>query len=321
MLMRLIFAGTPTIAATVLSHLADGPHEVVAIYTRADAQKGRGRKLIPSPVKELALELGIPVYTPPNFKDPTDVEMLRSHGADAAVVVAYGVLLPQNILDIPTYGWFNLHYSKLPRWRGAAPVQRAIEAGDTETAATFFQIEAGLDTGPILACKETSIQGEENSGELLERLTELGLPLIDDALSALASGTAVLTPQTDEDTCYAKRISSSEGQINWEDAASEIHRQVRAFTPEPGCWSVLPDGSRLKIAGLLVSDEQSGLAPGQIRVEKRRVLVGCGKETTIELGQVAPAGKKWMAAADWGRGARLEENSRFQNPEPDSLGE
>lgn len=312
--MRLIFAGTPDTAATVLAHLLSGPHEVVAVYTRADAPKGRGRKLIPSPVKALALEHGLPVYTPPNFKSESDVQVLRELNADAAVVVAYGVLLPEAVLQIPKYGWFNLHYSKLPRWRGAAPVQRAIEAGDTHTAATVFQIEAGLDTGPYLQLEETEILPGETSGQLLERLTEMGLGLIDKSLESLENGTAVFTPQSDEETCYAKRIGAGEGQIDWRKSAVEIDRQIRAFTPDPGCFSVLPDGSRLKISGSAPVDLDEELAAGQIRIEKKRVLVGCGDGQAVQLVQVAPAGKKWMNAADWGRGARLDEGAKFENP-------
>lgn len=277
---------------------------MVAVYTRPDAPSGRGRKLLPSPVKQLAQEHHIPVFTPRSFKDSEAVAQLRDLDAQAAVVVAYGVLLPEEVLDIPEFGWFNLHFSLLPRWRGAAPVQRALEAGDEETGVTIFKIAPGLDTGDILTFQKSDIQPNETAGELLNRLTKQSLPLLDDALEDLAKGTAVLRAQPQQGACYARRLAPDEGQIDWQQPAPKIADKVRAFTPSPGCWTTLPDGMRLKIRGFKVVPDVT-LKPAELRIEKKRVLVGTSTEAG-QIEEVSVPGKKWMKAADWGRGARLE---------------
>ncbi len=322
--MRLILAGTPEPAVVALQRLLDSEHEVVAVLTRPDARRGRGRTLHPSPVKELALEHGIEVLTPSTLKPGTEDGMaLRARLAqlqpDAIPVVAYGNLITTDLLDLPEHGWVNLHFSLLPAWRGAAPVQAAIAAGDARTGASTFRIDEGLDTGEVLGTLVEDIRPTDTTDDLLTRLAYAGADLLVETMDKLAAGQAVATPQEGEAT-YAPKISTDDARIDWAQPAEIIDRHIRAHTPGPGAWTTL-DGERFKVgpvsivgAGTDVDAEGSGnadvkaaegLAPGQARATKHAVYVGTGTHP-VRMGRVQPPAKKKMDAADWARGLDKE---------------
>ncbi|MBD8062383.1 methionyl-tRNA formyltransferase [Oceanitalea stevensii] len=308
--MRLLFAGTPEVALPSLRALADSAHEVVAVLTRPDARRGRGRTLHPSPVAAWAREHDIPVLTPRTLRDPEVQEEIAALGVDAAPVVAYGALIPPALLDVPRHGWVNLHFSLLPAWRGAAPVQHAVIAGDDVTGATTFRIEEGLDTGPVLGTLTETVRPGDTSGDLLARLAESGAPLLLATLDALESGSAVPVPQPADGVSHAPRLEVTDARVDWAAPAVAVDRLVRGTTPAPGPWTTAPDGSRLKLGPVTVRADVTDLAPGAVRAGKTEVLVGTGNGA-VELGHVAPAGRSWMAAADWARGARLPEDARL----------
>ena len=297
--MRLVFAGTPEPAAAALERLIASDHEVVAVLTRPDARRGRGRTLHPSPVKALALEHGIAVLTPESLtRDDAIREQLKELAPDAIPVVAYGNLIPADMLDIPAHGWVNLHFSLLPKWRGAAPVQAAIAAGDEVTGATTFRINEGLDTGDILDTLETEIGEAETSGELLERLAYAGADLLVGTMDALGAGTAAPTPQPEEGT-YAHKIAPADARVDWNQPAAVIDRGIRAHTPAPGAWTMRGE-NRFKLGPVTPIGEGS-LAPGGAAFGKNEVLVGTA-DGDVRLGTIQPPGKKMMNAADWARG-------------------
>nr|NLD40852.1 methionyl-tRNA formyltransferase [Actinomycetales bacterium] len=300
--MRVIFAGTPTPAIASLEALAASGHEVVAVLTRPEAPRGRGRSLHPSEVAVAAERLGLPVLTPRSLRDPDVQRAVADLGADAAAVVAYGQLVPAALLAL--FPWVNLHFSLLPRWRGAAPVQRAIAAGDHVTGACAFLLEEGLDTGPVLARMERPIGANETAGEVLEDLSTAGAPVLVAALDALADGTARPKPQPQEGVTLAPKVTVDEAGVDWALGATEIALRIRAFTPAPGAWARLRDGMRVKLRSVTAGGP-AGLEPGELRVAKNEVHVGTG-EGAIRLGDVAPAGRSWMDAAAWGRGLRGE---------------
>lgn len=301
--MRLVFAGTPEPAAAALDRLIASDHEVVAVLTRPDARRGRGRTLHPSPVKALALEHGIEVLTPESLtRDAAIRDQLVSLAPDAIPVVAYGNLIPADMLDIPRHGWVNLHFSLLPQWRGAAPVQAAIANGDTTTGATTFRINEGLDTGDVLATLETEIGQTETSGELLERLAYSGADLLVETMDALAAGTATPTPQPEEGT-YAHKIHPSDARVDWTQPGAVIDRTIRAHTPAPGAWTMRGE-ERFKL-GPVVPTGGGSLAPGSVQFGKNEVLVGT-TDGDARLGMIQPPGKKMMNAADWARGLAAE---------------
>lgn len=301
--MRLVFAGTPEPAAAALERLIASNHEVVAVLTRPDARKGRGRTLHPSPVKALALEHGIEVLTPESLtRDAAIRNQLVSLAPDAIPVVAYGNLIPADMLDIPRHGWVNLHFSLLPQWRGAAPVQAAIANGDTITGATTFRINEGLDTGDVLATLETEIGQTETSGELLERLAYSGADLLVETMDALAAGTATPTPQPEEGT-YAHKIHPTDARVDWTQPSAVIDRTIRAHTPAPGAWTMRGE-ERFKLGPVTPTGEHS-LAPGEVQFGKNEVLVGTA-DGDARLGMIQPPGKKMMNAADWARGLNPE---------------
>ncbi|MDO5496227.1 MAG: methionyl-tRNA formyltransferase, partial [bacterium] len=242
--MRVLFAGTPAPAIPSLEALAASGHEVVGVLTRPDARKGRGRTLHPSEVAVAARELGLPVFTPRTLRDPEAQDLVRSLGAEAAAVVAYGQLVPRALLDL--FPWVNLHFSLLPRWRGAAPVQRAIAAGDAVTGACAFLLEEGLDTGPVLGRIERSIGPEETSGDVLADLATTGAPVLVDALDALAHGTTSPQPQPEEGVTLAPKVTVEEARVDWAAPTREVVNTIRAFTPAPGAWTLQADGARLK---------------------------------------------------------------------------
>ncbi|GAA1986068.1 methionyl-tRNA formyltransferase [Isoptericola halotolerans] len=309
--MRLLFAGTPEPAVPALRALIDSSHEVVAVLTRADARAGRGRRLVPSPVRGAAEEAGIPVITDAPRGDEF-VERLRGLEVDAAPVVAYGHLLRPDVLAVPRHGWVNLHFSVLPAWRGAAPVQHAVLAGDEVTGATTFLLDEGMDTGPVLGTTTETIRPRDTSGDLLGRLATSGAQLLVATLDALEAGE--LSPQTQpaDGASLAPKITREDALVRWADPALAVDRRIRAVTPAPGAWTTLPvdggpsdgaaPGVRLNLGPVTPRPEVTGLAPGQVRATKAEVLVGTGT-CAVALGQVQPVGKKAMAAADWARGA------------------
>lgn len=306
--MRLLFAGTPAVALPSLDALLASRHEVVAVLTRPDARAGRGRTLTPSPVKERALEAGIEVLTPTTLRDPELQERLAAIAPDAAPVVAYGNLVPPAVLDLPRHGWVNLHFSVLPAWRGAAPVQHAIIAGDEVTGASTFRLEAGLDTGPVYGTLTETIRPTDTAGDLLGRLADAGSGLLVRTLDALEEGILTPVPQPGDGISLAPRLSTDDARVRWRHPAMAVDRRVRGCTPAPGAWTTLPDGSRLGLGPVRPVTEVTDLAPGEVRVGRGEVLVGTGTHA-VRLGEVRPAGKKAMAAADWARGARMPEGT------------
>lgn len=300
--MRLVFAGTPEPAVPSLRRLIESEgHEVVAVVTRPDAVAGRGRKIMRSPVGQLADEHGIPVFTPRKPSEPEFVAALTELAPDCCPVVAYGALLPQQVLDIPAHGWINLHFSLLPSWRGAAPVQAAIDAGDDMTGASTFLIEAGLDTGPVYGVMTEKIGLTDTAGELLARLAEAGAVLLEKTLDGVEDGSLQAIPQSHDGVSYAPKVTVEAGRIGFDEPALAIHRHIRAVTPAPGAWTEV-NGLRLKLGPVEMVEET--LPEREIEVRKSGVFVGTST-TAVRLGQVQPPGKKMMNALDWARGARL----------------
>ncbi|MGO4598605.1 methionyl-tRNA formyltransferase [Terrabacter sp. 2RAF25] len=311
--MRVVFAGTPEAAVPSLDAVAASSHEIVAVVTRPDAPSGRGRRLEPSPVRRRAEELGVPVLTPARVKDPDFLATLRGLAPDACPVVAYGNLIPADALTIPRLGWVNLHFSLLPAWRGAAPVQRALMAGDEVTGATTFVIERGLDTGPVLGVMTETIRPTDTAGDLLGRLSVAGAGLLVATLDGLEAGELVAQPQPSDGVSLAPKIEVDDARIAWQRPALAIDRLVRGCTPAPGAWTTFR-GERLKVSALSVAavddlPTREPLAPGVLLVTKQAVFVGTGT-VPVRLGQVQAHGKKLMAAADWARGTRIDAGER-----------
>jgi methionyl-tRNA formyltransferase len=305
--MRVVFAGTPEVALPALDAIAASRHELVGVVTRPDAPSGRGRRLVASPVAQRADELGVPVLKPAHPRDPEFQRRLRDLAPDCCPVVAYGALLPQSALDIPAHGWVNLHFSCLPHWRGAAPVQHAIWAGDEVTGATTFRIVKELDAGPVFGVMTERIRPTDTAGDLLGRLAEGGAGLLVTTLDHLAEGTIEARPQQAEGVSLAPKIRVEDARVDWTEPAAAVDRRIRACTPGPGAWSTYA-GERIKLGPVTLTDTQ--LPPGVLDVGKNHVLVGTGTQA-VRLGDVKPHGRKLMAAADWGRGARLETGAEF----------
>ena len=292
--MRVIFMGTPDFSVPALRAIADR-HDVVAVYTQPPRAAGRGQKPRPSPVHAAALELGLPVFHPEKLRDPADQDRFAAHQADVAVVVAYGLILPQAVLDAPRLGCVNIHASLLPRWRGAAPIHRAILAGDAASGVAIMQMEAGLDTGPVLAETRTPIGPQDTTADLHDRLSDLGATLILDVLDRLP---LAATPQPEDGVTYAAKIDKSEARIDWSQAASQVDRQIRGLSPFPGAWCQI-DGERVK---LLRSRLASGSGePGQVLPG---FTIACG-DGAIQVLTAQRSGKKPMAADDLLRGWQL----------------
>ena len=307
--MRLVFAGTPAAALPALSALLDSSrHEVVAVLTRPDAPTGRGRRLAASPVAELAADRGIPVLRPPKPSTPEFVESLVAYQPDCCPVVAYGSLLRPALLAVPRYGWINLHFSLLPAWRGAAPVQAAIRHGDEVTGATVFQLDEGMDTGPVFGVVTESVGPRDTAGQLLDRLAHSGAELLVATLDGIEDGVLRPVPQPVEGVSYAPKVTVADAEVDWRAPAIAVDRLVRSTTPEPGAWSTFR-GERLGLDPVQPVD-QDGLAPGELRVEKHRVLVGTATGA-VRLGTVRAAGKRPMPAPDWARGVRPEPGERL----------
>ena len=311
--MRIVFAGTPEVAVPSLQRLLESAdHEVVGVISRPDAVAGRGRKVSRSPIAELADANGIEVITPRRMSDAEVADALARWQPDVGAVVAYGGLIPPDVLEIPPHGWINLHFSVLPAWRGAAPVQAAIAAGDETTGASTFLLEKGLDTGPVYGVLTETIRPTDTSGELLDRLSDAGSTLLASTLDGIAAGALSPMPQPAEGVSHAPKVEVDDARVRWDLPAHLLDRRIRAHTPAPGAWTTLGD-ARVKLGpvGLVGSDDPSApkdLAPGRVVVTKKVVFVGTATDP-VRLGWVQPPGKKQMPATDWARGARLDEET------------
>ena len=307
--MRIVFGGTPDVAIPSLDALAESRHELIAVVTRPDAPSGRGNKLTASPVAQRAAELGIEVLKPQRPRDEEFVARLTELAPTCCPVVAYGALLPQRVLDIPRHGWVNLHFSLLPAWRGAAPVQHAILAGDKTTGATTFRIVLELDAGPIFATVTEPIRPDDTAGDLLHRLSLSGARLLVDTLDGIEDGTLIPTPQPEINgqLSYASKITVDDARIDWTKPAEVVDRLIRGCFPAPGAWTTF-DGDRFKIDSARISD--TVLPPGALEITKHSVRVGTGT-SALELGEVQAQGKKPMTAADWARGVSFDTEPRL----------
>jgi methionyl-tRNA formyltransferase len=306
--MRVVFAGTPEVAVPSLDAIAASRHELVGVVTRPDAAQGRSKRLVPSPVAQRAEELGVPVLKPEHPREPEFQAELKALEPDCCPVVAYGAMLPQSALDIPTHGWVNLHFSLLPAYRGAAPVQRAVWAGEEISGATTFRIVKAMDAGPVFGTMTQALAPDETSGSLFEKLTEGGAGLLVSTLDGIEDGSLVAREQPVDGVSYADKITVEDAQVDWTQNAVAIDRQIRACTPAPGAWTLL-DGERFKVGPVTMAED--AVAPGELVVRKNEVLVGTGT-TAVRLGRVKAFGKKEMPAADWARGVRLESGVPFE---------
>lgn len=307
--MRLVFAGTPEVAVPALDAIAESGHDLVGVITRPDAPSGRGRTLVASPVARRAEELGLPVLRPDHPRDPDFQAALRELAPECCPVVAYGAMLPQTALDIPRHGWVNLHFSALPAWRGAAPVQHALWAGDEVTGATTFRIVKEMDAGPTYGVMTERIRPTDTAGDLLGRLAEGGAGLLVATLDGIGDGSLVAREQPAEGVSLAPKITVEDARVDWTEPAVAVDRRIRACTPGPGAWSTY-DGERFKIGPVTPDPDHEPLDPGRLAVSRNAVHVGTGT-TPVRLGLVKAFGKKEMAAADWARGVRPEPDARL----------
>ncbi|MDQ0756696.1 methionyl-tRNA formyltransferase [Arthrobacter sp. B3I4] len=306
--MRVLFAGTPAVAVPSLDALVAAGFDVVAVLTRPDAPLGRKRVLTPSPVAARAAQLGIEVIHAAKV-DAAVTARIEAAAPDVAAIVAYGGLIPRAALGIPRHGWINLHFSLLPAWRGAAPVQRALIAGDDITGAVTFRLEEGLDTGPVFGTLTEAVGPADTAGELLERLSHSGAVLLTQTLSAVDAGKATAVPQQGE-VSLAPKLTLEDGRLDWRQPALAVGRRSRGVTPEPGAWTML-DGQRIKLEPVLLRPGAEALPPGQLSIDGKAVLVGTGSHP-VELTRVQPSGKKMMTAADWARGQATLESVVFE---------
>jgi len=306
--VRVLFAGTPAVALPSLEALRADGHEIVAVLTRPDAPVGRKRVLTPSPVAVRAQDLGLPVIKAGRI-DAAAVAAIAEAAPDVAAIVAYGALIPEDALSLPPHGWINLHFSLLPAWRGAAPVQHALINGDEVTGATTFLLEKGLDTGPVYGTMTETVRATDTSAALLERLSHSGAVLLAQTLAALDAGQAAGVPQQG-DVSLAPKLTLEDGHVRWDHPALAISRRVRGVTTEPGAWTTL-GGQRFKLGPVALRPDVSGLAPGRVRLDGRAVLVGTGSHA-VQLADVQPAGKKLMNASDWARGLANKEDVVFE---------
>jgi methionyl-tRNA formyltransferase len=302
--VRLVFAGTPQTAVPALDALLASRHEIVAVVTRPDAPAGRGRKVEPSPVAQRATAAGLEVLRPARARDPQFLDRLREIAPDCCPVVAYGALLPQTALDIPPRGWVNLHFSLLPGWRGAAPVQHAILHGDDVTGASTFLIVKELDAGPVYGVLTEPVRPDDTTGSLLERLSHSGAELLVATLDGIEAGTVQAIPQPAEGVSFAPKITPADARVEWKLPAHVVDRQIRACTPDPGAWTEL-DGARLKLGPVSLAGpaDPPDLGPGELLAQRQTVFVGTGSRPVC-LGDVQAEGKRQMTASDWARGLR-----------------
>ncbi len=307
--LRLIFMGTPDFAVPTLLELVAHGHEIAAVYTRAAKPAGRGMKLQPTPVEQQARRLGIPVLTPATLKTPEAAQQFRAHDADAAVVVAYGLILPKTILDTPKLGCFNLHASLLPRWRGAAPINRAIMAGDTESGVMVMKMDAGLDTGDVAMAERTAITDAMTAGDLHDALASLGGDLMVRAIGALERGKLQLTRQSGEGVSYATKIEKAEARIDWDRPAREVLRRIHGLSPFPGAWCEIPiEGAPARIKILRCEIANGSGAPGEVLDD--RLTVAC-RQGALRILDLQRAGKQPMKAGEFLRGTPLKPPARL----------
>ncbi|HVO04498.1 MAG TPA: methionyl-tRNA formyltransferase [Candidatus Cybelea sp.] len=312
--LRLIFMGTPDFAAVALKSLAEAGHRIVAVYSQPPRPAGRGHELRKSPVHLLAEELALPVLTPEHLKSPEVQAEFRAHRADVAVVAAFGLILPPPILEAPRLGCLNIHASLLPRWRGAAPIQRAILAGDEETGVTIMKMDAGLDTGPVLLQERIEIARKETAGELHDRLAQLGARSIVAALEDYVDGRITPRPQTADGVTYASKIKPEEARLFWDKPAEELERAVRAFNPVPGAWALLPRGERLKILAAEIEPLPNGAThpPGEVLDDRLTIACGSdGRGNALRPTLTQREGKRAMPAAALLRGLALRKGERL----------
>ncbi len=307
--LKVLFAGTPAPAVPALEALLASDHEVVAVLSRPDARSGRGRTASRSPVAERGDAAGIPVLQPRSPREPEFLEQLAGLAVDCAPVVAYGALIPQAALDLPAHGWVNLHFSLLPAWRGAAPVQHAIMAGDEITGAATFRLEAGLDTGPVFGTVTEPIGPRDTAGDLLERLSVSGAQLLVATLDGIAAGALEARPQPADGISLAPKVEPADARVDWSLPAHVVDRRVRGVAPAPGAWTTWR-GDRLRLGPVTPVPDAPSPAPGELAVVDREVLVGTGNGA-VRLGEVQPAGKRMIPAGDWARGARLVAGDRL----------
>ena len=303
--MRCVFAGTPEVAATALRAVLASRHEVVAVISRPDKPAGRGKQVATSPVATLARDAGLELLQPASTRDPELLARLVELDVDCAPVVAYGGLIPASLLDLPRHGWTNLHFSLLPAWRGAAPVQHAIWHGDDVTGATTFRLDEGMDTGPIYGSVTETVRPRDTSGDLLVRLANSGAGLLVATLDAIEDGAVHAVPQVGEPT-MAPKLSVDDARVRWDHPAIGVDRHIRACTPDPGAWTMV-GADRLRLQPIDMAPDAETLEPGRVLVGRNEVLVGTAT-APVRLGVVQPAGKRPMAAADWARGARLADD-------------
>jgi methionyl-tRNA formyltransferase len=305
--LRIIFMGTPDFSVTALRAIVDAGYDVVAVYSQPPRPKGRGQQVQPSPVHQFAQERGIEVHTPRNFKNEDDITAFAALKADVAVVVAYGLILPPAILAAPKHGCLNIHASLLPRWRGAAPIHRAVLAGDKTSGVSIMQMDEGLDTGTVISMQAVPITAQTTSAMLHDQLATLGGTMIVDVLGRLMrEGHVESTPQPEDGMTYAAKLDKMEGRIDWNETADDIARRIRAFTPWPGTWTVDDDGKRIKIITAAVESGRMTGAPGQVGDGGQ---VTCGRGSVLRLMQVQPEGKKPMDAAAAMNGGYLKPGS------------
>jgi methionyl-tRNA formyltransferase len=314
--MRLVFAGTPQTAVPALDALLASRHQVLAVVTRPDAPAGRGRKVEASPVARRAIKAGLELLTPARARDPQFLDRLREIGPDCCPVTAYGALLPQAALDIPPHGWVNLHFSVLPAWRGAAPVQHAILHGDDVTGASTFGIVKELDAGPVYGVLTEPVRADDTTGTLLDRLSHSGARLLVATLDGIEDGTVQAVPQPAEGVSFAPKINPADARVDWKLPAHVVDRQIRACTPDPGAWTEL-EGARLKLGPVSLDAPGSpgaaaspDLPPGELHVDRQAVFIGTGSRP-VRLGDVQAPGKRRMSASDWARGLRSGGPVRF----------
>lgn len=307
--LRVVFAGTPAVALPALAAVEKSDHDVVAVLTRPDAPAGRGRRLVRTPVAAWADERGIEVLTPRRPGEPQFLDRLAALAPDCVPVVAYGALVPAAALAVPRLGWLNLHFSLLPAWRGAAPVQHAVLHGDEVTGASVFRLEEGLDTGPVYATVTDAVGSRDTAGALLDRLAHRGADLLVTVLDALAAGAARAVPQPADGVSHAPKVGVGDARVRWTEPAFAVDRRVRACTPAPGAWAVFRE-DRVKLGPVVPAPDGPRLEPGDLLVERDRVLVGTAT-VPVALGEVRAAGKRAMPARDWARGIRINPGERL----------
>ncbi|GBF28058.1 methionyl-tRNA formyltransferase [bacterium MnTg02] len=302
-MLRVIFMGTPDFSIPALSEILNAGHELVAVYTQPPRPAGRGMGARKSPIHALADDLGLPVFTPEQLKSEAEQERFANHGADVAIVVAYGLILPKEVLDAPVHGGLNLHASLLPRWRGAAPIQRAIMAGDNETGVMIMRMDEGLDTGPVCLGERVTIGAAMAAGELHDMLARQGGDLLVRALAALERGSLDCKPQTQEGATYAKKIEKAETRIDWTRPASEVHNHIRGLSPWPGAWFEMEFGGKTERVKVLRSERASGSgASGSLIADSLTIACGSG---SVRLLQLQRAGKKPMERQEFLRGVDI----------------